>query len=91
MKQNRKTFLTQDPSETGSICWHVNSNPEIDIYDIEAEVKFYDCSRSVVLDFHCYERKDIANRIEKANTLLKEITEFRDALVACNTKPKLYY
>lgn len=91
MKRSRKTFLSTRPDETGSICTKVDSSSGMRCYFIEAELKIYDCSRSVILDFDCFDASDLKERIEKANLLLDEIARFRDDLIACKAKTKFFY
>jgi len=91
---NNKKFLSDDPIETGSICWVVDRDgdtSELFSQALEANIKFYDCSRSIVLDFDCYKDTDIADRIKKADILIEELNKFRDALVANLPKPKKFH
>jgi hypothetical protein len=90
---NNKKFLSDDPIETGSICWAVESDTSGDRFTqaVEANIKFYDCSRSVVLDFDCYKDSEVADRIKKADILIEELNKFREALVLQLPKPKKFH
>lgn len=89
MKYNRKAFLSDNPEETGSIC----GRAKIDggYCTLEAELRIYDCNRSVTLDFDCFDLSEIPERVAKADLLIEEITKFRDALISLKPNTHFYY
>ena len=88
---NRKKFLTDNPEETGSVCTKVQNSTGSYTYDIEASIKIYDCNRSVTLDFDCYNKSELPERIAKIEVLLSELLNMREALVSLNTPTKFFY
>ena len=91
MLKNNKVFLNDLPDETGSICWTIARDSGDLGFFSDGELKLYDCSRSVTIDFCCYSESDLESRITKANTLLNEITKMRDALIALKTPKKRFH
>lgn len=91
MKRN-KTFLNDSHEDSGSICWYVRTDHK-DYLDREvtAEVKITDCSKVICLDFDCQEKRHIDKRIAKVDTLINELTKFRDALESCKKSRKYFY
>jgi len=87
---NKKTFLSNDADETGSICWRV-STPTGHHLVVEADIKIYDCSRSISLDFDCWDQSQIVERIAKADVLLAEIQAFKEELVSKLPNRKFFY
>ena len=87
---SNKVFLSGREDETGSICWKVKKGTDLPYY-IEGHIKIYDCSRSVTLDFDCFDKEELAERVVKANILLDEVTKLRDELVRLNTRKSFYY
>jgi hypothetical protein len=89
---NNKVFLNDLPDETGSVCWSITKDSDgIGFFFSEGELKLYDCSRSVTIDFSCFYESDIDSRITKANVLLDEITKMRAALIALKIPKKRFH
>ena len=89
--KNNKVFLNDLPDETGSICWNIQKDGDGIGFFSDGELKLYDCSRSVTIDFCCYNESDLEGRITKANILITEITKMRDALLALQVPKKRFH
>lgn len=83
----RKEFLSPAAWETGSIVCQIETPLVKDItqYQIEqgytsmhSSIKLSDCSKSITLDFDCHDQSSFEKRIEKLDTMLKEVQDMRN-------------
>ena len=76
----RRIWLNTDKEQLACVAWDVSSTK----YgkgkpSISSDFTIRDCSRVVTLEFYC-DAGEYAERLKKADKLLKEVTLFRDAL-----------
>ena len=77
-----KTFLTHASDQDSSVTWNVGveyfSAKDIDLFSM---LKIRDCHKLVNLEFGCDTPKEGKQRLDKLDTLIKELQTFRAALV----------
>ena len=82
----KKSFLSNDPYETGSVSvWVIVSKYEHDRvfngkHDVSAEVVIKDCNKTISLDFYADDPVSQQKRLSKLDTLISVLQEFRQAL-----------
>ena len=96
MIKRNKTVLSESHLETGNIAWYVSTNGSDYSFLselINSELKIYDCSGSVTLDFSCEKPSHIDKRIEKIDVLIKELESMKEAFVDAkkSLERKYYY
>ena len=81
--RGRKEFIASKPDEDGSVSWSVDYQPNRTHGDtVEACVKIRDCIRKVELEYSVYDNDSYEDRLSKADTLIKSLQLFREALAA---------
>lgn len=102
-EDSSKKFLTDAHGEDSSVVWSCTTDKfsysflekeekKKPSYSTDAFVKFSDCNRTARLDFDLYAdgeagEKQAVKKLDKLNTLINELQNFRDSLeVAYDTK-----
>lgn len=96
MKKRDKQFLNESLEEFGMVGWSVRTKDDIEwgCDLLSAELIIKDCSNTITLDFDCEKQPHVQKRIDKLETLINSLTDFRDALVEAKqdiTNKKFYY
>jgi hypothetical protein len=89
-KAKGKTFLTDHPEEFGSVSWYVRINPHWMSGDkfIASELRLSDCSKDITLDFNCNTPSETKKRMDKLDTLISELMDFKLSLQKASEKLK---
>lgn len=86
----RRLLNSDTETDTGFVVTSFKKE-ESSHYYVEAQVRIYDCVRSITLDFDCYDRADTVKRLAKINILIEELEIFRAKLEDAAKVPKFYY
>jgi len=82
-----KRFLSSKACEYGSIAWEAgvektySVRDDSDNFEISANIHLTDCYKVINLDFYTCNFDEVANRIEKIDTLIEELNKFKDAYI----------
>ena len=87
-----KTFLSNRPDEDSNITWRVDVSTMGEGDDkthwLDADFTVADCHRRVDLCFDIREHwsATINDRLSKVDAMIKELEQFKDALIQCHNK-----
>lgn len=92
--KNNKTFLSDNKSEYGSICWATGTKDHIKDYPVDegcipnrwGEVRITDCSKAIELDFWYNTEEGFKERLAKLDLLVSELLKFREAFIEMYNK-----
>lgn len=85
-RYKKRTFLNKDTSKSAHVIAIVEKS-DIDketgkLWGATANLDIMDCNRKVSLDFGMYDKKDVAESLNKLDNLIVIIENFKKALVA---------
>ena len=86
---SEKKFLNNMPSEYGSICWDVRGDINEDKGGkpyLSGDIRLADCYKSINLDFWCKKPAHFKDRLNKIDTLIGSLLEFRRAYTEARYK-----
>jgi hypothetical protein len=87
MKYTNRLFINRDEG-LAAIEWYVEGEDFITPY-VSASFAIADCSRKAVLEFDIYgENRSLDERVEKVDTIIRELTAFKQALILEYTEVK---
>lgn len=75
-----KTFLSDNPDEFGSIGWSVEGHHMNNPAKKSANLTLKDCYKRIDLEFYYSGFNEYESRIKKIDTLINELSDFREAL-----------
>lgn len=78
--KSSKLFLSDKASEGSSVRWSITASPGATYLSLDSEVVITDCHKQVALDFCAYADNDIKGRLDKIDTFIRTLQEFRDSL-----------
>lgn len=77
-----KRFLSNNPHETGYVCWGVSVNHHYgNNYYLDCDLKLADCMDNISLEFSAGNVKQANKRIEKMDTLITSLKKLRGTLI----------
>lgn len=83
-----KRFLSKLSGEGGSVVWDVQAHQHRrrGTTSISADVRMTDCYKSITLEFYSATSKMFHQRIDKLETLIGSLVEFKDSLYEARMK-----
>lgn len=83
ISKGNKVFLSERHDEHATVSWFVGplSYGEPAPWKSDAEVRITDCYKAATIDFSYSKHSTYESRLKKIDTLISELTAFREALL----------
>lgn len=91
---DKKTFLTLEPLQDSAICAGIrvysfdSKDAKKNTYYHDANIRIQDCSRNINIEFELDEDNDLNQRLEKLDTMIDILNQFRSALIESDSALK---